>query len=248
MALGLPLLCLALALTPGPGPVVVHRSEARFVRTRAPCALGPIRRDEGRDGAIGGAVLGGLIAGPFGALWGASLGSSIGSNRREQREREEQLTQLGLNRQTRLLAQQLTEQLAEAESGVAICMDAERSQLRLVEQLRARASDIYAAAEKKLRDGDENAARDLLVERKAMLERLEEAEKVLGEAVSRTEAMKRSVDVLSSRAQELEASFKSAIASRAAASGARAANEYASDAALAPEDPLLAKFRELEGR
>jgi len=121
-----------------------------------PVMLGPFDRNEDRGGAIGGAVLGGLLGGPFGALWGASLGNSLGAGRREERENEEQLNKMGLDRDTRKLAQQLAGELAEAESGVEVCASAERSQLRFVEQLRASAAELYASAEAKLRAGDED--------------------------------------------------------------------------------------------
>jgi hypothetical protein len=231
-------------------PLAVRSSTCRVGRAAAaPVALGPFGRDEGRNGAIGGAVLGSLIAGPFGALWGASLGNSIGGNQREMRKREEQLALMGLDRETRAIAQRLTDELAEAESGVAICTDAERSQLNFVEQLRASATDYYTEAEARLRAGDEDGARDKLFKRRDVLDKLEEAEKVLREAEERTASMRRSVNILSSRAKELEASFKSAIANRAADSGSRAAAEAnVFDAYLPPEDLLLRRFKDLGGR
>lgn len=217
------------------------------VRAVSPRALGPLgSRDESRDGAIGGAVLGGLIAGPFGALWGASLGNALGAGRREEREREQQLEEMGLDRQTRQLAAQIAAELAEAEAALAYCTDAERSQLSFVERLCAGADEAYAAAEARLRAGDEAGARERLAERQDVRERLGEAELRLGEARERTQSMRRSLGVVAANAAGLEVSLKSAVADRAASASRSSAS--ALGASLPPEDPILEKFRKLEGR
>ena len=249
---------LLFSLTPPQLPP--HRAASRTSRAAAPRAV-----DDESKGALGGAVLGGLIAGPFGALWGASLGSSMGAAGRERREEEARLAAMGLDREAVRLAAALAAELAEAEASVSACEEAERSQSNLGERLAAAAAEQYAAAEEKLRAGDEESARALLVERRGGRERRVErqghlptfpspphrqetqakaarADAELQEARDRTLSVRRAVSVLSTRAAELEASLDQAAARKAVGSGPVAGAVEAAP----PEDPLLARFKDLE--
>mmetsp|Transcript_46902 Transcript_46902/g.155484 ORF Transcript_46902/g.155484 Transcript_46902/m.155484 type:complete len:235 (-) Transcript_46902:139-843(-) len=227
---------LLFSLTPPQLPP--HRAASRTSRAAAPRAV-----DDESKGALGGAVLGGLIAGPFGALWGASLGSSMGAAGRERREEEARLAAMGLDREAVRLAAALAAELAEAEASVSACEEAERSQSNLGERLAAVATEQYAAAEEKLRAGDEESARALLVERQETQAKAARADAELQEARDRTLSVRRAVSVLSTRAAELEASLDQAAARKAVGSGPVAGAVEAAP----PEDPLLARFKDLEG-
>uniref|UniRef100_A0A6V2PN52 Glycine zipper domain-containing protein n=1 Tax=Emiliania huxleyi TaxID=2903 RepID=A0A6V2PN52_EMIHU len=227
---------LLFSLTPPQLPP--HRAASRTSRAAAPRAV-----DDESKGALGGAVLGGLIAGPFGALWGASLGSSMGAAGRERREEEARLAAMGLDREAVRLAAALAAELAEAEASVSACEEAERSQSNLGERLAAAAAEQYAAAEEKLRAGDEESARALLVERQETQAKAARADAELQEARDRTLSVRRAVSVLSTRAAELEASLDQAAARKAVGSGPVAGAVEAAP----PEDPLLARFKDLEG-
>lgn len=200
-------------------------------------------KDEDTKGAIGGAVLGGLVAGPFGALWGAQLGKMMGSGSRERREQKEQLDRMGLSEDVVKLAQETAQDLANAESSLQLVQRAERSQSSLVRQLDDSMSNIYAAAEKALKDGDESAARSFLEQRQSIKLQKVAAQRELDVASQRVASMEASLAQLAVRATKIEQMVSRTVVSKRSLD-ISLDDPYSSNI----EDPLEGKWRDLERR
>lgn len=179
-------------------------------------------------------MLGGLLGGPFGAIWGSQLGSSIGAARAEDRANEERLEQMGLSKEVRQLAAACAAELAEAEEGLQLAQRALESAKGMESQLQAQAAELYEAAQTALIQDDEAKARQCLVERQEVNTRVTAAGIQKMEADDRVNQMQSAVEILGSRAAQLEARMSSAILDKQ------------TTVMLEPEDPLLRKFRELE--
>ena len=206
----------------------------------------PVRlAGDGTKGAVGGAVLGGLLAGPFGAIFGAQIGGSMGANKQQQREDEERLTRAGLTKDMIAAANSCAQQLAEAEEGLKVVRSAEGSQRQLVETIERGIKDAYSAAEIALRSGDEAAARTKLEEKAALTRKATAARAELAAATARTVAMQESIGSLSERATQIESKMTQAVSSSSLSAGGQ---DFDSTFALEVEDPLIAKFRDLESK
>uniref|UniRef100_A0A7S0JI77 Glycine zipper domain-containing protein n=1 Tax=Calcidiscus leptoporus TaxID=127549 RepID=A0A7S0JI77_9EUKA len=195
---------------------------------------------EGAKGAAAGAVLGGLLAGPFGAIWGSQIGGSIGAAKGEERANEERLERMGLSRDMRATAAACAAELAEAEEGLKLAQNSLESARAVERNLEASASESYAAAQVALQAGDEAAAREHLVMRQQTNGRKSAAQIETYEAVERCARMRSAIDALGERAAQMEALMSRAVA------GTTASRAGWPDA-LELEDPLLQKFKDLEG-
>lgn len=201
--------------------------------------------EEGK-GAIGGAVLGGLLGGPFGALFGAQLGGSMGANARVQRAADEKIQAMGLNKDVIKAAQEIAQELADAEESLELVRGAERSQRNLLAVVDQTMEDAYKAAETALRAGDEATARRQLEERNLQKTKRAGIEAEVTAAASRVATMQASVTSIAERANQIE----QVIARQVTATKAKASSGVSADVNLAldAEDPLLKKFRDLEGK
>lgn len=201
--------------------------------------------DEGK-GAIGGAVLGGLLAGPFGALFGSQLGASMGANARVRRAEEERIASMGLNKETIKAAQEIAQELADAEQSLEIVRNAERSQRNLLEVVDRTMDDLYKAAEQALRSGDEATARRNLEERNMQKAKRAQIEAEVTAAAGRVATMQASVASIAERANEIEQIISRTVTATKAKSSSGISSDF--NLALEAEDPLLKKFRDLEGK
>lgn len=201
--------------------------------------------DEGK-GAIGGAVLGGLLAGPFGALFGSQLGASMGANARVRRAEEERIASMGLNKETIKAAQEIAQELADAEQSLEIVRNAERSQRNLLEVVDRTMDDLYKAAEQALRSGDEATARRNLEERNMQKAKRAQIEAEVTAAAGRVATMQASVASIAERANEIEQIISRTVTATKAKSSSGVSSDF--NLALEAEDPLLKKFRDLEGK
>ena len=201
--------------------------------------------DEGK-GAIGGAVLGGLLAGPFGALFGSQLGASMGANARVRRAEEERIASMGLNKETIKAAQEIAQELADAEQSLEIVRNAERSQRNLLEVVDRTMDDLYKAAEQALRSGDEATARRNLEERNMQKAKRAQIEAEVTAAAGRVATMQASVASIAERANEIEQIISRTVTATKAKSSSGVSSDF--NLALEAEDPLLKKYRDLEGK
>lgn len=226
----------ALLLAPLPTP-----RSAACARTRTPMLKDGDGLNNGLGGAMGGAVLGGLLAGPFGAIWGAQIGGSVGADRAAKRADEQRMERMGLTKEVRAAAAACAADLSEASESLKLTERAQRSAEVLVAQYDSTVNEAFAAAEAALRSGDEAAARQHLLRKREATVDLDRAKLAVAEAAERAESMRRSVTALEARAAEVEQYM-----GRAVTSAARSKDVELSADDL--DDPLLARFRELEDR
>ncbi len=227
--------CTATLLTSGFLPPPQPSAWPAVTRAR----MRPARADETTKGALGGALLGGLLAGPFGALWGAQIGGSVGSNQRAKREAQDRLERMGLSTEVLAAAAAVAKDIEEAEESLAIVRRAEASQRGLVTTLERQSDVLYQAAQDALRGGNEPGARARLEERQALKPKIADAQAELGAASQRTATLEADLAVLQEQAVRVEAMASRSVSATVSASAALA---------LEPEDPLLRRFEELEGK
>lgn len=201
---------------------------------------------EGAKGAVGGAVLGGLLAGPFGAVFGAQLGSTFGAERGARKADDARLDAMGLSREVRAAAAAAAADLAEAEEGLKLCQQALSSARSLEAQHEASAGRFYASAEGALKAGDEVEARSFLEKRQQANTQRATAEIEVQQAAARARTMQDVVAAATERIMTVEAAMTKVLASNAAINAATASR--ASDGLLGDDDdPLLRRFKDLEG-
>lgn len=200
---------------------------------------GPVRCDETK-GALSGAVLGGLVAGPFGALWGAQIGGNMGANNRAKKEAQQRLDRMGLSKEVLDAARACASDIEEAEESLKLVRRAEASQRGLLTTFERQAAVAYEAAEAALRSGDEAQARTHLEERARLKPKITAANSELQSATNRVAVLEADCDTLREQAAKIEAMVGRSVSASAEA--------RSSSLALEPEDPLLAKFKELEDR
>uniref|UniRef100_A0A7S3B451 Uncharacterized protein n=1 Tax=Haptolina ericina TaxID=156174 RepID=A0A7S3B451_9EUKA len=147
------------------------------------------------------------------------------------------MARMGLDKELRTLATTVASELAEAEEGLTLTEQAVRSCRAVEERFEASAATSYAAAQAALVAGDEDGARAHLVERSAVNQRLAEAKLQTVDAEARVERMRISLDALAQRAAQVETLMGRAV------SGALESRAVSVD-----DDPLLRKFRDLEGK
>lgn len=188
-------------------------------------------------------ALGGLLGGPFGAIWGAQLGGAMGARRGAQKSEEARLEKMGLSREVREAAAACAADLAEAEEGLSACREALQSARALESQLEASSAAAYAEAEAALRAGDEAAARACLERRQQSKGQLGKARLEAAEANDRVVRMEAALSALAERSKAIEAAMSRAVASSAVSAADRAVTRLDED-----DDPLLRRFRDLEGR
>jgi len=225
-------------------PLLLHALPQRRSPSRNAAVV--LKADETK-GALGGAVLGGLLAGPFGALWGAQIGGSMGANARVRKEEEDALERMGLDRATMDAAQTCAAELVEAERSLKLVEQAASSQQALLGTLDEAMASAYSAAESALGAGDEVGARSRLEERQALKGKWALAEAQWREAEARVASMRSNVASLAERASRIEAAISRTVTSAASREG-RSAPPSAAPLEMEPEDPLLRKFRDLEGK
>jgi hypothetical protein len=143
----------------------------------------------------------------------------------------------------------------QAEQSLELVRSAESSQRNLLSTLEGAMDDSYQAAQRALRGGDEAGARALLVERQALKAKVVAAEAEIAEASRRVVTMQQSVAALAERAGEIESVISRAVVANSkgggtgsgvVADGLGFGGMGAADEKL--DDPLLRKFKELEGR
>ena len=89
----------------------------------------------------------------------------MGANARVQRAADEKIQAMGLNKDVIKAAQEIAQELADAEESLELVRGAERSQRNLLAVVDQTMEDAYKAAETALRAGDEATARRQLEER-----------------------------------------------------------------------------------
>ena len=226
-------------------PSLASTRPAVLVRRAAPTVVARAGEGDGVGGAVGGAVLGGLLAGPFGAVFGAQLGGAFGAERGARKAEDARLDSMGLSREVRAAAAAAAADLAEAEEGLKLVQQALSSARSLEAQHEASAARFYASAEGALKAGDEAEARLFLERRQQAKTQMATAQIEVQQATNRVRTMEDAVAAATERIMTVEAAMTKA-AAVSASKGAAVAR--ASDGLIGEDDdPLLRRFKDLEG-
>jgi len=193
--------------------------------------------DGSGGGAVAGVFIGGLLGGPFGALFGASIGSSIGASKAIDKAKKEELERLGVTNDMLESAKEIGLLLERATEGLRATEDSLITQQKFAKRLEMDANKIYDDAKEALAVGNEDAARDLLLKKNQMQDKLKKTLMNCVEEKQRLSKMQENVSSIEERAFEIESVLKRTI-------GAKAMLDTSSDFSLANEDPLLQKFKD----
>lgn len=223
-------------------------NKAKEAAGKAAGAAGKAAGQAGSMGsAVGGAVLGGLVGGPFGAFFGAQLGGSFGAGAQQKQAEKAALESMGVSPEMLALANAAGKELGDAQEGLSLVRDARESQRRVVETYERRAAEAMADATSAVAAGDDGRARKALTERNAARAKLPAAETSLLASDGRMRTMQANVAALEERALEVEALLKQSMAAVASGKAASALGGMAALADVPVRDPLLEKFKALEG-
>lgn len=199
-----------------------------------------------------GAILGGLIMGPLGALWGASIGANVGAKRSMEQGRRQEMERLGISQEMVDMAQEVSISLQRAMEGSKASQDSLRIQQSLAQRFEAEVQELQEGAKRAIIQGDEERAREILLRKKYKMDRWKEILLKCAEEKERVERMKENVEALEQRAIEVDALIRRSVSAKALqdTSNSRVLLEdtTADFPSTSFEDPLLRKFRELEGK
>jgi len=194
-----------------------------------------------QQGGIGetaaGAVLGGLLGGPFGALFGASMGSRMGAQKALNKARQQEMERLGLTQDMLDTANSVGLALERSNEGLKAVQDSLDTQQRLARRLEADAKQLYEKAQRALTENNqEEQARQWLMQRTEVQDKLKQVLKNCAEERQRLQKMEDNVEQLQRRALEVETLMRRSVSAKTLSS---------SELALPVEDPLLQKFKDL---
>ena len=186
-----------------------------------------------------GAILGGLVFGPFGALFGAQVGASMGSRRAFDAEKQKEMEKMGITKEMLTMAEEVGVALERAMDGLRVTKGSLETQQSFARRLDSEQEKLYEQAKTALEEGEEERARDLLMQRKNVEEKLKKALVGCAEERKRLEQMEGNVLALEERAMEVERVLKRSV-------GATALQGSSLDTfSLERSDPLLQKFKDM---
>ncbi len=198
-----------------------------------------------------GAVLGGVLFGPLGVLLGASVGANVGKKRSMEESRRQEMERLGITQDMVDMAQDISMNWQRAKEGCNASHDSLRAQQSLAQRLEVEVQELQEEAKKSVVQGDEDRARTILLRKKQKMERWKEVLLKCAEEKERVDRMEENIQILEQRAREVDALIRRSISAKALQNTSNAkflldesADEFSSSSF---EDPLLRKFRELEG-
>ena len=197
-------------------------------------------RSAQQQGGIGetaaGAVLGGLLGGPFGALFGASVGSRMGAQKALNRARQQEMERLGLTQEMLDTANGVGLALERSNEGLRAVQDSLDTQQRLARRLEADATQLYEKAQIAMTENEEQQARQWLMQRTEVQDKLKQVLKNCAEERQRLNKMEDNVEQLQRRALEVETLMRRSVSAKTLSS---------QELSLPVEDPLLQKFKDL---
>jgi hypothetical protein len=198
-----------------------------------------------------GAVLGGVLFGPLGVLLGASVGANVGKKRSTEESRRKEMERLGITQDMVDSAQEISVNWQRAKEAYNASQDSLRAQQSLAQRLEVEVQELQEEAKKSVVQGDEDRARTLLLRKKQKMDRWKEILVKCAEEKERVDRMEQNIQILEQRAREVDALIRRSISAKALQNTSNAkflldesVDEFSSSSF---EDPLLRKFRELEG-
>ena len=211
--------------------------EAKRILARA--ANTPVDVDQGLGGAVTGALVGSFLLGPLGMLMGASVGSNVGQAASAKKQMEQRLASLGVDDEVIRNVGEASRDLAEADESRGYVQSALESASAFAATLKRDRDAAQQAAERAVKDGDDDSARKYLTARIALDKRCAVAEAEAIDATSRLKRAEADVEALRARCDELDYLVARAVV-------AKSRGESVSPFPGGAEDSLLARFRALE--
>ena len=201
--------------------------------------------DKGTQSVAAGAILGGLLGGPFGLLFGAQIGANVGRQLQNQQDQKDEMERLGITPEMLQMAEECGVALERAMEGLDATRDSLESLQKLARRLDETNNDLYEKAQAEIVNGNEDAARNLLLERQNVQEKLKKTLMNCKDEKVRFEKMEKNVEAIEERAMEVDSLLKRTV-------GAKAFQDSNDNMGMVDsfriedEDPLLRKFKELE--
>ena len=150
-----------------------------------------------------GAILGGLVAGPFGLLFGAQIGANLGAKNAINKARQEELERMGITQEMLDAATECGLALEQSMEGLRATKESLETQQRLAKRLDSDANAIYEKASLALKEGNEDGARKLLLERNEIQNKLKKVLQMCAEEKRRYSTMEENVAAIERRAIEI---------------------------------------------
>lgn len=198
------------------------------------------RKAEGGTGELAaGAILGGLVLGPFGALFGAQMGAQMGAKNAVDRARAEEMERLGITQEMLDSAKEIGFTLEQSAEGLKASEESLETQQRFARRLDQNMKDLYEKAKLKIAEGNEEEARNYLLDRTRLEDKLKTTLKGCAVEKRRFEQMESNVAALEERAMEMESLLRRTVGAKTMQ------NTSMSQLSLSDEDPLLRKFKDL---
>lgn len=203
-------------------------------------------QDTGVGSAAAGAILGGLVLGPFGALFGASIGNQIGMNSAVEKARKEEMEKMGITNEMLEQAREIGLLLDRGFEGLKAAEDSLVTQQRFAKKLEEDMERLYHDATLALQGGNESRAKELLFKRTQIQDKLKKALMTCVEEKKRLEKMQDNVRAIEERALEIEYLMKRSVGAKTLMDTTNSISTGMDGGfSLAPEDPLLKKFRDM---
>ena len=184
-------------------------------------------------------MIGGLLAGPFGALFGAQIGSALGATSELDKARQDEMKRLGVTSDMLDQATEIGVALNQAIEGLRVLQNSVETSKRLAKLLNEQEQTLYGRAKTAIESSDEDGARELLLERTSVKEKLLKVLQSIAEDNRRISTMESNVMALETRGLEIEALLRRTVGASALQ------NSNSMGLSLESEDPLLKKFRDL---
>jgi len=199
--------------------------------------------NNGVGSAAAGAILGGLVGGPFGAMFGASIGNQLGANNAVDKARQVEMEKMGVTQQMLEQAKEIGMLLDRGFEGLRLTEDSLRTQQNFAKRLDEDVDRVYSQAKAALGDGDEEKARDFLFKKTQIEEKLKKALMNCVEEKKRLSQMENNVRTIEEKALEMESLLKRSVGAKTLIDTNAIAGS-GTGFSLAPEDPLLRKFKD----
>jgi hypothetical protein len=199
--------------------------------------------NNGVGSVAAGAILGGLVGGPFGAVFGASIGNRLGATNAVDKARKVEMEKMGITQEMLDQAKEMGMLLDRGFEGLRITEDSLRTQQNFAKRLEQDVDRTYSQAKAALGDGDEEKARDFLFKKTQIEEKLKKALMNCVEEKKRLSQMENNVRAIEERALEMESLLKRSVGAKTTMDTSIMTGS-GTGFSLAPEDPLLKKFKD----
>ncbi len=200
-------------------------------------------RHKGQGGGAGelaaGALLGGLILGPFGALFGAQLGAQFGAKNAFDRARQEEMERLGITQDMLDAAQEIGLALEQSMEGLKASRNSLDTLQHVARRLEQSMEETYEKARGEIAAGNEGEARNFLMEKQRVQEKLVATLKACAEEKSRYTQLERNVGVLEERANDMETLLRRTVGAKTFQSAAL------QQLSVREGDLLMQRFRDI---